>query len=171
MTIRDYHTLTEQHPALVLSPNLLSMVGYEVLPEDLKLYAKLHENELKQEHLGWVLIPADVQQRFIHDEQNDDDLTLLEDADNQSKIKQKQREQEFIELVQHQGGVPVGKTRKEQETFWKSIRDEWIKKYPSYAKNKLWYPQPEEFEYEYARLIKERNLNNKSSDSIKGGKP
>jgi hypothetical protein len=169
MSIRDYHTLTEQHPALVLSPKLLTAVGYEVPTEDLKLYAKLHENELKQEHLGWNALPADVQQRFIHDEQTDDDLTLLEDADNQEKVKRKQLEEEFIELVQHQGGVPVCKSRKEKETFWKSIRDEWIKRYPSYAKNELWYPQPEEFEYEYERLIKERNLNNKSSDSIKGG--
>ena len=169
MAIRDYHTLTEQHPALVLSPKLLTAVGYEVPTEDLKLYAKLHENELKQEHLGWDLIPVEVQQRLIHDEQTDDDLTLLADADNQSKVKLQQLEQEFIELVQHQGGEPVGKSQKEKGTFWKSIRGEWIKKHPSYAKNKLWYPQPEDFEIEYARLIGKRNLNNKSSDSIKGG--
>ena len=171
MTIRDYHTLTAQHSALVLSPKLLTMVGYEVPPEDLKLYAKLHENELKQEHLGWDLIPAEVQQRFINDNETDEDLDLLNNADSQKEIEKSKREQEFIELVQHQGGVPVGKSRKEKKAFWNSIRDEWIKKYPSYAKNKLWYPQPEDFEIEYARLIGKRNLNNKSSDSIKGGKP
>ena len=95
----------------------------------------------------------------------------MNNADSQKEIEKSKREQKFIELVQHQGGVPVGKSRKEKRAFWKSIRDEWIKKYPSYAKNELWYLQPEDLEYEYARLIKERNLNNKSSDSIKGGTP
>ena len=168
MTIRDYHTLTAQHPALVLNPKLLTMVGYEVPPEDLKLYAKLHENELKQEHLGWDLIPADVRQRFIHDEQTDDDLTVLEDADNQSKIKQKQLEQEFIELVQHQGGVPVGKTRKEQETFWKLIRDEWNKKHPD-SINKMIPVTWEDFRDNYETLIQEHNQGNKNSGSTEGG--
>jgi len=169
MSIRDYYSKKGASP--VFNPKLSRQVEYEIAPEDDELWCSLHEKALKAEHDGWNTLPADVQQRFIHDEQTDDDLTLLEDADNQSKVRRKQREQEFIELVQHQGGVPVGKSRKEKKTFWKSIRDEWIKKYPSYAKNKLWYPQPREFEYKYARLIKERNLNNKSSDSIKGGTP
>ena len=133
MSIRDYYSKKGASP--VINPKLSRQVGYEITPEDDELWRSLHEKALKAEHDGWNALPADVQQRFIHDEQTDDDLTLLEDADNQSKVKRKQREQEFIELVQHQGGVPVGKSREERVTFWKSFRDEWIKKYPSYAKN------------------------------------
>ena len=158
MTIRDYHTLTEQHPALVLSPKLLTAVGYEVPTEDLKLYAKLHENELKKEHPGWENIPDDVQQRFIHDEQTDDDLTLLKDADNQAKVKWKQREQEFIELVQQKGGVPDNKKDyRIVKDFWASIRDEWVKKYPEYIKKSAYgYLQWEEVQTEYERIIEEQ---------------
>ncbi len=146
MTIRDYHTLTAQHPALVLSPKLLTMVGYEVPPEDLKLYAKLHENELKQEHLGWDLIPAEVQQRFINDNETDEDLDLLNNADSQKEIEKSKREQEFIKLVQQSGGEPkIGKAK-----FWQSIRAEWIKKYPKASQQ-----FPEAFQMEYVRLIKE----------------
>jgi len=146
MTIRNYHTLTAQHPALVLSPKLLTMVGYEVPPEDLKLYANLHENELKQEHLGWDLIPAEVQQIFINDNETDEDLDLLNNADSQKEIEKSKREQEFIKLVQQSGGEPkIGKAK-----FWQSIRAEWIKKYP-----KATQEFPEAFQMEYVRLIKE----------------
>jgi hypothetical protein len=145
MTIRDYHRLTEQHPALVLSPNLLTIVGYEVPPEDLKLHANLHENELKQEHLGWDLIPAEVRQRFINDNETDEDLDLLNNADNRCKTEIERREQEFIDMVHQKGGEPkIG-----IDEFWQSIKAEWIKKYPEATER-----FPHEFEGEYARLIK-----------------
>jgi len=162
MTIRDYHTLTVQHPALVLSPKLLTTVGYEVPHEDFKQYANLHENELKQEHPGWDLIPTEVQQRFIHDEQTDDDLEALEDADNQSKINQKQLEQEYIDMVREKGG-PL-----KSPAFWNSIRDEWIKKHP-HSVNQMTPVTGIDFRDEYERLIQEHNQGNKNSDSTEGG--
>jgi len=163
MTIRDYYTLTAQHPALVLSAKLLTMVGYQVPPEDLKLYARLHENELKQEHLGWDLIPAEVQQRFIHDNETDEDSELLNNADSRRKTETKQREQEFLELVQQKGGAPVSTSSKTVKTFWTSIRDEWIRRHPELLRNelieeKLWYPQWEDARNDYKRLMDERNL-------------
>jgi hypothetical protein len=164
--VKKNSTITGQHTAFILSPKLLTMVGYKVSTQDRELYANLHESELKQEHPGWNLIPAEVQKRLINDEQNHDDLALLEDADNKSKAKQKQREQEFVELVEQKGGPLVVKSHKVKKVFWESIRDEWIKRYPSYAKNESWYLHPELLEVEYARLIKERDENDKNSDSI-----
>jgi len=159
MTIRDYYTLGKTpHPGLVLSPQLLSTVGYEVPPEDIELYAKLHEEELKERHRGWSRIPIAVKQRFIHDEQTDDDLDVLKDADNQSVLEQKQCEKEFLELVQRKGGVPDNKKgHKIVETFWTSIRDEWIKKYPEYKKKSPYgYLQWREVEAEYGRIIEKQ---------------
>lgn len=162
MTIRDYYTLTAQSPALVLSPKLLTMVGYEVPTEDLKLYAKLHENELKQEHLGWDLIPTELQQRFINDEQTYDDLGALEDADNQSKIKQKHLEQEYIDMVREKGGPH------KPRAFWKSVMHDWIEKHPEYARNNIPYTW-HDYKREYERIIRERNQNVKQPDSTEGG--
>jgi hypothetical protein len=122
------------------------MVGYEVPPEDLELYAKLHKNELKQEHPGWDLIPAEVQQRFINDNETDEDWALLNNADSQGDIEKRKREQEFIRLVQQSGGEP----EKGFDIFWETIRKKWIKKHPEDTQE-----SPEAFKIEYARLIKE----------------
>ncbi|GEM_PF-6893699 len=149
MAIRDYYTLTAQSPALVLSPKLLTMVGYEISPEYLEQYEKLHKNELKQEHPGWDLISAEVQQRFINDNETDEDWALLNNADSQGEIEKRKREQEFIRLVQQSGGKP----EKGFNTFWETIRKKWIKKHPEDIQH-----SPEAFKIEYARLIKESKV-------------
>lgn len=171
MSIRDYYTLGKTpHPSLVLSPQLLNTVGYEVPPEDIELYAKLHKEELKEGHRGWSRIPVEVQQRFIHDEQTDDDLEVLADADNQVELEQEQLEIEFIELVRQKGGPPDNKKGlKIIETFWKSIRKEWEKSHPG-SVNWLSIPvswrEPEGL---YDRLIMKHGQGDKESDSSKGG--
>jgi len=159
MSIRDYDTLGRTpHASLVLSPKLLRMVGYEVPPEDIESYAKLHEEELKAAHRGWNRIPAEVKQRLVHDEQTDDDFEMLIEADNQVALEYKQREKEFMELVEQKGGPPDNKKgHKVVETFWTSIRDEWIKKYPEYKKKSPYgYLQWQEVETEYARIVAEQ---------------
>ncbi len=173
MSIRDYHTLGRTpHASLVLSPKLLSMVGYEVSPEEVESYAKLHEEELKAGHRGWSRTSAEVKQRFILDEQTDDDLELLNKADNQVALELKQREIEFLELVRQKGGPPDNKAGyKAIVTFWLSIRDEWIKKYPEYKKKSPYgYLQWEEVETEYERLKAslEKEATNERSHTSKG---
>jgi len=162
--ITRYDSLYSVKMPMPFPLKLIEKVGYQIPKEDLNMWFRWHEINLKNEHVGWKTLPEDVQQRFIHDEQTDDDFILLERADDQLITEHKQREQEFIELVQHQGGKPFGKSRKVEMTFWRSIGDEWIKKHPSYAKY-----LPEDFKYIYRKLIEKQNLNNKSSDSVEGG--
>jgi hypothetical protein len=153
MSIRDYYSLTAKSSALMLSPKLLTLVGYEVSAEDLKLYTRLHDDELKQEHPGWKLIPVKVQQRFIDDSETSEDSDLLSVADDRRTKEIKNREQELVDMVLQKGGVPKSKKHIEIVTFWESIRDEWLKKYPEYTKNIFGYLQGEEIQSEYERIM------------------
>ncbi len=137
---------------------LLKMVGYEVTPEQMETWLKLHEKELQALHEGFDLLPADARERFILDKQTFDDKEALEDVDVKAKTsnetRQRQIEQEFIDLVEQKGGPPDNKAGyKAVENFWLSIRDEWIKKYPEYKKKSPYgYLQWQEVETEYERL-------------------
>jgi len=159
MSLRDYYSLhkqREKNAALIFNAMLLKKVGYEITPEDIELWFEFRKQQLKAQHKGYDQLLPDIQQRFIHDEQTPDDKEALERADYQVVLKQKQLEQEFIELVQHQGGAPSNKKGyKIVKDFWVSVRDEWVKKYPKYKKTLGGYLQWEEVQAEYERIIEE----------------
>ena len=121
-----------------------------------------HEIELKAEHNGWNRLPTEVQTRFIHVELTEDDLDVLMDADNQSKIKQEHLEQAYIDMVREKGGPH------KTQTFWQSVMHGWIEKHPEYARNNIPYTW-HDYEREYERIIRERNQNVKQPDSTEGG--
>jgi hypothetical protein len=151
MTLRDYYTLTNQHPALVLSPKLLTMVGYEVSPEDFKRYEESESEVFKNLHHGWGALLNDAKQRLIYDEGTPGDLLTLEKADAKALKKQRQLEQELLEMVNQKGNQL--RTR----VFWTTIRDEYIKKHPKFIKRSAYgYLQPGEVESEYKRIISEQ---------------
>jgi len=137
---------------------LLKTVGYEVTFKQMETWLKLHEQELQVQHEGFDLLPADVRERFILDEQTFNDKEALENANmeakNSKETRQKQIEQEFIDLVEQKGRPPDNSAGyKAIENFWLSIRDEWIKKYPEYKKKSPYgYLQWQEVETEYERL-------------------
>jgi hypothetical protein len=140
-------------PDIPFNATLLKTVGYETTPEQMETWFKLHEKELCAQHRGFLRLPKTARERFVHDEQTPDDEEALANADNQVALEYKKREEEFIELVEKNGGPPNKKGHKVVESFWTSIRDEWVRKYPEYkSKSPYDYLQWQEVEAEYERL-------------------
>jgi hypothetical protein len=138
-------------PSPPFNAALLKTVGYEVTPEQMDTWLKLHEKELCTQHRGFLRLPKSAQKRFVHDEQTPNDKEELENEDYQVALEFKKREEELIELVEKNGSPPKG--YKIRESFWASIRDEWLKKYPEYEKKSSYgYVQGQEMEAEYKRL-------------------
>ncbi len=75
---------------------LLKMVGYEVTPEQMETWLKLHEIELQALHEGFDRLPADIRMRFILDEQTFNDREALENANIEAKTG-KETQQKQIE--------------------------------------------------------------------------
>lgn len=146
---------------------LLKTVGYEVTPEQMGNWLNLHKAELRLRHKGFLQLAADVQARFVNDEQTYDDRETLEEADSQAKTQEQNRQQsiehEFIDTVKKHG--EPSSTR----AFWNPIIDEWNKRYPHSIVSRSIPVSWRDFEAVYERLIQEHNQNNKDSDSSEGG--
>ncbi len=146
-------------PQIPFNATLLKTVGYEVTEEQMATWRKLHAAELLSAHPGFN---SETQVRFICDDEDGDDIKALKEADQKVKSelenKRKERTQEFLDLVQSQGGPPDTYASGTIKDFWTTIRDEWVKRHPRHKKSSSYGPTEwREVKAQYEKLTSTPN--------------
>lgn len=144
---------------------LLTAVGYSVPSEQMEVWLRLHEAELRVRHKGFGQLRAEIRQRFVRDEETWDDREALREADYQTQEEQEARQQaiaqEFIDLVRAHGEPHNNRA------FWEPIRKEWFQK-RGIDQAVEWDWQSVRSEYE--RVVKEQSQGKEGGRSAEGPK-
>jgi hypothetical protein len=152
ISFRDYYSPDELIG--VFNAVLLKMVGYEVNSENMELWLKQRESELRSQHEGFISLPVEIQKKFINGEETLKENELLEEADSLQKVSREKRqhalETELVELVKTMGGP------KNNPDFWELVGKEWERKHPNKNKILRGLSHWENIRQQYLSLAKER---------------